>query len=506
MKPAHIYTFLGISFALAFPSQAIAPPPSELVNQTTSLECITVSNSFMGNQPAGWGTGSKGPAIEIKNRCPSKITILKILNSPAIEGAEVATPPFNIFVTKADKYLSLKFDPKGDDCALVSAKSVIKSCKNPEIGAGETVLLPMYWGTTYFIEFLASNKIEELKGTLINPRDLKNSLPFLLPAAEKGDPEAQRKLAESYMGFDWNKGIQWLTKAAENGSVEAQWHLGFLFYTNRVKNGYEEKTIPDFTKAAYWFEKAVDKKHYRSGCWLGSLYYSGKGVEKNQEKAMSLWAEQHAIKIPNLTRLADNGDMKSQLALGQIYFKSLCNYAVPDLIAHERLSEESIKWYSKAAEKNDADAQYALYKLYSDNIHDKNKVATSLDWLIKAAENGNHAAEYDLGRMYYDGEHIKQNRDEAIKWYKRAAISGSTEAQITLGAVHRDMQPPQYENAYVWYSIAAQSGNKRNWGARYADEVVGELSPTELSNAKKRIQKWKHSSSKNTSNPREIRE
>lgn len=60
---------------MSVPSHAMMPPPAKMIDQTVEPSCITVQPSWLSWQPAAWGTGSKGPAVQIKNDCPDQIVI-----------------------------------------------------------------------------------------------------------------------------------------------------------------------------------------------------------------------------------------------------------------------------------------------------------------------------------------------------------------------------------------------------------------------------------------------
>ncbi len=73
----------------------------------------------------------------------------------------------------------------------------------------------------------------------------------LAKRANSGDSDAAFKLYKFYdlVQLDREKGIYWLTKAAEEGHVGAQYNLGYLYiYDERYK---------DLEKAKYWLKKAA---------------------------------------------------------------------------------------------------------------------------------------------------------------------------------------------------------------------------------------------------------
>ncbi len=61
-------TLLGALFA-ASRSVALAPPPRGVQEVSVSHDCIHVGATFMAGQEPGYGTGGKGPAVQIANNC-----------------------------------------------------------------------------------------------------------------------------------------------------------------------------------------------------------------------------------------------------------------------------------------------------------------------------------------------------------------------------------------------------------------------------------------------------
>ena len=53
-------------------------------------------------------------------------------------------------------------------------------------------------------------------------------------------------------------------------------------------------------------------------------------------------------------------------------------------------------------------------------------------WYRKAAEQGNANAQCNLGMAYQSGEGVRQDYEEARKWYRRAIEGGNEHAQTFL--------------------------------------------------------------------------
>jgi S1-C subfamily serine protease len=148
--------------------------------------------------------------------------------------------------------------------------------------------------------------------------------------AEKGDVEAQKQLAFSLEippNFNYDEGVKWYRKAAENGDVAAEWNLG-----NHYKLG---QGVPfDLSEAAKWYRTATEQGYAPAYFSLGHLY----------------------------------------------------DYSVDNGIFHlpPTTSDEPVKWYLKAAVRGDQNAQYRLGELYQNGeIVSVNKVE-AYKWFLLA--------------------------------------------------------------------------------------------------------------------------
>lgn len=153
---------------------------------------------------------------------------------------------------------------------------------------------------------------------------------FFEIAAERGSIDALYGLGYIFYngGYgleeDLSKAFEYFKKAAEKGSSEGAYKLAYCYYN-------EKGTKKDYNKAFKWYSKAVELKHPQAYNALGNMYYRGEGVTKNYVKAFELYQE--AAK-------RNQGWGMSNLA--SMYF---------DAEGVERNFSEAKKWYQKAVEK-----------------------------------------------------------------------------------------------------------------------------------------------------------
>ena len=98
----------------------------------------------------------------------------------------------------------------------------------------------------------------------------------------------------------------------------------------------------------------------------------------------------------------------------------------------EKNYTESIKYFKKAADQGNADAQYELGYMYSRGEGVTLSDSEAVRWYKLAADQGDAMALYELGFMYENGYGVTQSDTEAIKYYKLAADQGDLEAKKAL--------------------------------------------------------------------------
>ncbi|GAA5948220.1 hypothetical protein JCM3765_001320 [Sporobolomyces pararoseus] len=126
------------------------------------------------------------------------------------------------------------------------------------------------------------------------------------------------------------------------------------------------------------------------------------------------------------TQAAQYGYPPSQFKLGCCYeYGSLTCPVDP---------RRSIAWYTRAAERGDAEAELALSGWYltgSEGVLKQSDSEAYL-WARRAANKGLAKAEYAVGYYSEVGIGVKQDGEEAKRWYMRAAAQGNKRAMQRL--------------------------------------------------------------------------
>ena len=241
---------------------------------------------------------------------------------------------------------------------------------------------------------LREDNFESMRGPLTEAAklDVVSAMEILGDFLRKRDPKAS---------FDW------LCAAAARGRAHAMSEVG-LRYSNGAGVGR------DFVQAAHWFEMARAAGDVSAGTLLAECYLYGKGVTKNETKAVALLQEA-AVKDP---RAMDQ--------LGTLYHKG---------IGATRDDREAFRLYEAAAKLDYLDSAGNLGVLYltsegtdlGKNADARNQKAVGL--FRDGAKQNNAFCMYLYARCFEVGTGVVANPTEASDWYRRAAEAGNRPAQ-----------------------------------------------------------------------------
>lgn len=184
--------------------------------------------------------------------------------------------------------------------------------------------------------------------------------------AKHGNAKAQNYIGVCYYNGDgvtqdYEKAVEWITKAAKQNDAAAQYNLGYCYYKGKGLSR-------DYDKAFYWYSKAANQGYASAQFSLGRCYFYGTGVPKDQTKAFYWYS-----------KAAEQGSAEAQTDLGDCYYYG--DGTPKDLM-------KAVYWYSKAADQGDADGQY------------------------------------NLGRCYEKGEGVNQDLEKASELYAKAKKQG----------------------------------------------------------------------------------
>lgn len=96
---------------------------------------------------------------------------------------------------------------------------------------------------------------------------------------------------------------------------------------------------------------------------------------------------------------------------------------------------ESFKWWRKAAELGDVEAQYKVGQSYFLGFGAEQDIKQALYWLSRPAQNGHKDAQYKVGFIY---DEYYDDFDKAFQWYNKASQQGHVEAQYHLAQCYAE--------------------------------------------------------------------
>jgi Sel1 repeat len=166
--------------------------------------------------------------------------------------------------------------------------------------------------------------------------------------------------------------------------------------------------------------------------------------------------------LATLTQKASDGDVDSQLELGNRY---LVGRGVP--------IEDAVQarnWFLKAADQGNATAQFWLGEMFSTGWGIPEDKARAAIWYRKAADQGLATAQYALGNMYETGRGAPLNHKEAVTLIKKAANQDFAPAKLWI---QTHAQDPEI--------AAASSADHNTQPQEHADQGGASVAPEESS-------------------------
>lgn len=174
--------------------------------------------------------------------------------------------------------------------------------------------------------------------------------------------------------------------------------------------------------------------------------------------------------LENLQTRAEAGDAAAMAALAEHY---------RDEVGGE---EQAVRWYRRAAERGQADAQLELGIILRDGRGTTADPEEAFQWLLKAAEQGRPYAMTLVAASYAEGEVVKKNLVQALRWYRAAAEKGDSQAAFDAGAMLADGRGTKRDpvEATKWLTVAAQadiSAAREKLAQLAADETKQSAAP-----------------------------
>ena len=321
---------------------------------------------------------------------------------------------------------------------------LIKAGANVDVGDhyGETPLaIAARIGSTEKIEILLNANADTLLTQYFEGGEEEGEQEF-----EEITPLEVASANEKLKGTEALKHLR--AKFEDQSKAETQYNLGAAYYDKRY-----------LAEAFKWFKRAADQKESRSQYIIALMYKDGIGVTKDENEFQ---------KFQKMA--ADNGHAQAQVELGKKFAQTFSNIITnTQMFSYSGAEEDklrnfsqSFKYYSMAAEKGNADAQFGIAKLlerYSVHpVYDvENIFADHVNLNVLGAEDveilDNFFRALSINGTVADARNSKEEKERLrsaihdvnrgdglgpstgpliLKWYREAARNGHKEAQKYL--------------------------------------------------------------------------
>ncbi|MCE5294554.1 MAG: F-box/SEL1-like repeat protein [Chlamydiales bacterium] len=260
-------------------------------------------------------------------------------------------------------------------------------------------------------------------------QNFKGRIQDIMRAANGGNADAQFLVAARFLlkegdyTISTSRALEWLAEGHPQNTPKIEYILG----RNNELTGNQalaESTILHYKRSA-------ELGYTRAQNRLGVLYEEGNIVPQDLEEAAKWYR-----------KAAELGNIDAQVNLA-----ALLLYSQP---------QESLKWALPAAKKGLARAQNLVGVLYYEVLDVRNEIEAHY-WFERAAQQGEKIAERNLGHLYRD----KKDYCSAFHWLFKAAIQQDAEAQNSVGllfyygqGIYKDL-----EDAAKWFLLAAEQGH-----------------------------------------------
>lgn len=263
--------------------------------------------------------------------------------------------------------------------------------------------------------------------------------------SDKNDTESSTTLIEKSLNIfkkvSNNKilptiSVDELTKKADEGDIEAQLDLGYMFLY-----GVNGVNI-DYKKSLHYYELAANSGNAIALNNLGSLHFNGIGTEVNYAKAIEFF------------KTASNlGSDDASVNLAIIYLGD----------DNKNKTHETYDTVFKLLEKakQNGIAKYLLGYSYYVGFWVQKDLKKAFELIKEVADSDAYdEAQYMVSEFYINGHATPKNYNKAIAYLSSASNQGYSDAVYKLGNIYAEgvMYTQDIKKAHIQYNIAAVMG------------------------------------------------
>ena len=150
--------------------------------------------------------------------------------------------------------------------------------------------------------------------------------------------------------------------------------------------------------------------------------------------------------------------------------------------------------FGPLAAQGNGDAQFMLGVMHENGLGVSKDMKAAASWYLKAAETGVASAQYNIGVFYQLGTGVTADAASARRWLAKAAEQGHHRAQNNLGTMYYTGGATARDpiEAPKWLTLSADGlqGEARDIALRNIAAIEKELSPGDITEAKRRVAAW----------------
>ena len=236
--------------------------------------------------------------------------------------------------------------------------------------------------------------------------DYKKTEEYFIQILDQLDNPRKDTLCRFYLSHgEFKKAADIYVKIAGSYPVAA-YQLGLLYKHGVLSDPF----MPDYSKAAFYLQMAVDNGYLSAAYELGTLYFNPVGdFKKDFHKAHKYYSI-----------AAEHGSAEAQYMLGYMFYYG---HIEKDIL-------KSLEYHKMAAIQGHILSAAHLAILYQ--IPEIKNYEKAFYYAKYAAECGDAPSEFVLGTLFLSGRGCNPDADKAYLCFKHAAKKGASEAKLFL--------------------------------------------------------------------------
>ena len=316
------------------------------------------------------------------------------------------------------------------------------------------------------------------------PKHTRAEIEQLLEKANADDAAAQETLGRAYadgngVTQNFDLALKWYHKAADQGNADAENEIGVMYRTGSGVDKSKEEAVA-------WYREAARRGSGQAMFNLGAAYYNGDGLDISDTAAYAWFTLGKEAGDRNAADAVAR--MDAELPAGTI---GAGLRMIAEMYGEggqvKQSDAESIRWYRKACERGDTEAQVKLASLLIAGHGVAKDYVEARKWCEAAAKEISAGGEACLGYIYRSGLGVDKNPKEAIRYFLLATRQSNIVAERMLGEMYESGEAGKTDRveALIWYIQAALAGDKPARAA--AVKLMASMDKSEQSKAEKRM-------------------